>query len=83
MTAVQFAAWLSMNLVPFSVIGGLLVMAGLHYDRVNTPASRRIFCGLVVAVASSALLSAAVVYDECSNPTISTWLWIALGCYLR
>jgi hypothetical protein len=84
-TAAQFAAWLTLNLIPFSVIGGALVVAGLYYDRINTPTSRRIFCGLVVALAGSSALSAAtVIYDTCTDPAIvGTWWWWAFGCYLR
>lgn len=85
MTAPQFAAWLALNAVPFSVFGILLVIAGLYFDRVSTPASRRIFCALVVAITLGAVLSAAtVVNDQCTDPNyINTWWWYLWGCYLR
>jgi hypothetical protein len=72
MTAVHFAAWLYANLIPFSVIGIALVIAGHYYDGQYTPAARRVFCGLVVALVLSAYLSAAEIYDLCNDPQYVT-----------
>lgn len=81
MTAQLLAAWLWVNLIPFSTIGTMLVIAGHCYDRVDTPQSRRVFAMLVAALIACVWLTWAVVFDQCSV-TSGIWWWLE-GCYLR
>lgn len=81
---IRFAAWLYLNLVPFSVYGCLLAAAGYYYDQKRTPASRLIMALLVAGLLASASISAAQVYDMCNDPAWrDTWWWYAWGCYLH
>lgn len=78
MTARFIAAWLLVNLLPFSAFGFALFVAGQYFDQKNTRQARLVLGALVAGLIATVFVTtsyAVVVYDPCNDPSYPTWLW--------
>lgn len=95
--AQAIAAWLWLNVVPFSIVG-LGLHAASHFLTEGSRRQQRAFAALVVALVLSTGCTTAfvahreqvtyrqthgaiVIYDYCKDPNIPYWLWL-LDCLL-
>lgn len=69
----------------FGLLGLTLAIILMAFDgRRISPAGRRLLCGVIVALAVTAGLFAAAVYDMCKDPAyLDTWWWYAWGCWMN